>query len=80
SESWDDGAGDQLPLRTIEDLDLWECTLTAFPQYETTSAKLKRSSKQDNAANALRRIEEKGAKLSASARRAQMEMAIRGIR
>ncbi|TIP03898.1 MAG: HK97 family phage prohead protease [Mesorhizobium sp.] len=39
AESWQDD-GDNLPLRTIEDVDLYEVTLTAFPQYETTSASL----------------------------------------
>lgn len=38
-ESWQDD-GDRLPLRTLEDIDLWEITLTAFPAYETTSASL----------------------------------------
>jgi HK97 family phage prohead protease len=42
-ESWQDD-GDSLPLRTIEDVDLYEVTLTAFPAYESTSASLSQSS------------------------------------
>ncbi|WP_143750595.1 HK97 family phage prohead protease [Mesorhizobium sp. WSM4312] len=58
----------QLPLRTIEDIDCWEITLTAFPAYETTSASLR----SDNAANAARRL--------ANARReAETKMRFRGI-
>jgi hypothetical protein len=55
AESWDDG-GDQLPLRTITDVDLLEVTLTAFPAYEATSASLRGAS---NNAAAMRRIREK---------------------
>lgn len=39
SEKWDDG-GDQLPLRTILDGDLYELSLVAMPAYEQTSASL----------------------------------------
>lgn len=62
-EDWSDG-GDNLPLRTVTKIDLYECTLTAFPAYESTSASLR----SDNSANTQR-----------SARKAAMEMKIRGI-
>lgn len=52
AERWEDG-GDRLPLRIIEDVDLWEVTLTAFPAYPTTSASIR------NANNAARRLRSK---------------------
>jgi HK97 family phage prohead protease len=42
AERWDDG-GERLPLRVIEDVDLFEITLTAFPAYASTSATVARS-------------------------------------
>ena len=54
AEQWEDG-GDRLPLRTITDVDLFELTLTAFPQYETTTASLRTTNNQI----ARRRIEAK---------------------
>jgi HK97 family phage prohead protease len=50
AERWEDG-GERLPLRIIEDVDLYEITLTAFPAYESTSASIARS----NAVAASRR-------------------------
>ncbi|MBJ3783851.1 HK97 family phage prohead protease [Devosia sp. MSA67] len=67
AERWEDG-GRRLPLRTITDLNLFECTLTAFPAYPTTSAAVV----QDNGANARRRVME-------SKRRAEAAMRARGI-
>ena len=42
AEEWEEG-GRKLPLRTITDVSLFECTLTAFPAYPSTTAKLIRS-------------------------------------
>ncbi|NRQ15583.1 HK97 family phage prohead protease [Ensifer sesbaniae] len=39
AERWEDG-GDRLPLRILEDVDLYEVTLTAVPAYPTTTASL----------------------------------------
>lgn len=64
AEEWQDG-GDRLPLRIITDVDLYECTLTAFPAYPTTSASLARN----NASAAARRVRMK----------AEMEQKLRGI-
>ena len=55
AEEWLDD-GEDLPLRTITDVDLYEVSLTALPAYDTTSAVLGRS--QDNAAAARRRVAE----------------------
>ncbi|KQZ99573.1 phage prohead protein [Mesorhizobium sp. Root157] len=54
AERWEDG-GVKLPLRIIEDVDLFEITLTAFPAYPTTSASISRS----NASSAARRVRAK---------------------
>ncbi|MFG1396138.1 HK97 family phage prohead protease [Roseixanthobacter pseudopolyaromaticivorans] len=40
AEEWQEG-GDRMPLRIIQDVDLAEITLTAFPAYPTTSASLR---------------------------------------
>ncbi|MGO4619952.1 HK97 family phage prohead protease [Ensifer sp. 2YAB10] len=40
SERWEDG-GDRLPLRTLEDVSLYEVTLTGMPAYPTTTASLR---------------------------------------
>ncbi|MBP1848497.1 HK97 family phage prohead protease [Rhizobium petrolearium] len=45
-ERWEDG-GDRLPLRIIEDVDLWEITLTASPAYKTTDAAIAARSTPD---------------------------------
>lgn len=78
SERWDEGSDSELPLRTILEAELVEITLTGFPAYEQTSAKILRCAavpdaqrKIDNAQSAARRV---------SGRRAIMEQKIRGIR
>ncbi|MBB2832396.1 UNVERIFIED_ORG: hypothetical protein GGD51_002525 [Rhizobium esperanzae] len=48
SEEWQDG-GNRLPLRIIKDVDLAECTLTAFPAYGDTSASFRVASSNDAA-------------------------------
>lgn len=68
AERWEDG-GSQLPLRIIEDADLYEITLTAFPAYPTTSASLRADSAR-NTQNAL----------AAARRRAEAAHRLRGIR
>lgn len=40
AERWEDG-GDRLPLRILEDVDLFEVTLTGVPAYPTTTASLR---------------------------------------
>jgi HK97 family phage prohead protease len=66
AESWDDG-GMRMPLRTVEDVDLFEITLTAFPAYETTSASLQRARANDLAARS--RIAERKARMEQKFRR-----------
>lgn len=53
AEEWEDG-DNQLPLRTITDVDLYEISAVAFPAYETTSAGLRSA---NSAIAARRRIE-----------------------
>jgi uncharacterized protein len=52
-ERWEDG-GTKLPLRTIEDLDLYEITLTAMPAYPTTTATLRVAGTPEGKASGLR--------------------------
>lgn len=65
AERWEDG-GDRLPLRTLEDVDLYEVTLTGMPAYPTTTASLR----VDGAANSS---------ASAAQARAEAAMRARGI-
>ncbi|MBZ9741018.1 MULTISPECIES: HK97 family phage prohead protease [unclassified Mesorhizobium] len=89
SESWQDD-GDSLPLRTIEDVDLYEITLTAFPAYETTSASLSGRSGSVRRAEAAMRKQgiapstdapsiARSNSLAASRRRAEAAMRLRRI-
>lgn len=56
SEAWQDDNSDRLPLRILEDVDLYECTLTAFPAYQSTSASIVgRSSLASRTADIARR-------------------------
>lgn len=64
AERWEDG-GNRLPLRIIEDVDLYEITLTPIPAYKDTTAVLR----EHNAAAAARRVREK----------AERAMRMRGI-
>jgi HK97 family phage prohead protease len=75
-EVWEAGNSHQPPLRTITDVSLFECTLTAFPAYTTTTAKLIRSASPVAAqsdANSKRRT------VNPSVERARAAMRLRGI-
>lgn len=52
AERWEDG-GDRLPLRTLEDVSLFEITLTAMPAYPTTTASLRVEGAASNSAAAV---------------------------
>ncbi|MEQ8600946.1 MAG: HK97 family phage prohead protease [Devosia sp.] len=67
AEEWESG-GSKLPLRTLTDVSLYECTLTGFPAYPTTSAKLIRSATGTAAPSANPSVE-----------RAKAAMRFRGI-
>lgn len=52
AERWEDG-GDRLPLRTLEDVDLYEVTLTGVPAYPTTTASLRVDGTPNSTASAI---------------------------
>ncbi|OCO99788.1 MULTISPECIES: HK97 family phage prohead protease [unclassified Ensifer] len=53
AERWEDG-GDRLPLRILEDVDLYEVTLTAAPAYPSTTASLRVDGSPNAKASAFR--------------------------
>ncbi|WP_234822868.1 HK97 family phage prohead protease [Ensifer adhaerens] len=55
-ETWDEGDYDELPLRIVEEAELYEVSIVATPAYPTTSAELVRSD-QTKAADSRRRAE-----------------------
>ena len=56
-ETWDEGDYDELPLRIVEEAELYEVTLTAAPAYPTTSAALMERSAENKAAAVRRKAE-----------------------
>lgn len=80
AESWEEG--DRLPIRTLEEIRLFEISAVAFPAYNDTSVAVKAQER----ASAIRRqyptvevINDMNARQRIAARRAAMEQAFRGI-
>ncbi|MBS0252601.1 MAG: HK97 family phage prohead protease [Proteobacteria bacterium] len=76
-QTWEDGDDDQLPLRTLEDVDLFEVSIVSAPAYPTTSAST--SDRKANSRNAQRRIAHKMTLRERQVANAQMAMKARGI-